>query len=143
KAARGTDGRPYPWGSAALGAFLQGNFADAALAARSPGTPVLAGYKDGFAYTAPVGSFPRGASPYGVLDMAGNASEWCQDAYAADYYRHSPDHDPLGPNTAGSRVVRGGSWLNRHVNLSATRRSRLPEATRSSRVGFRCVIGAP
>jgi sulfatase modifying factor 1 len=141
KAARGTDARPLPWGTAPLGAFLQGNFADETLAARSRGTPFLKGYRDGFAYTSPVGSFPRGASPYGVLDLAGNASEWCQDPYGADYYRHSPDQDPLGPTGGTSKVVRGGSWLNRQANLFATRRSRLPSATRSSRVGFRCVLG--
>ena len=54
---------------------------------------------DGFAETSPVGSFPDGASPYGVLDMSGNVLEWVADWYAADYYQRSPTSNPLGPDS--------------------------------------------
>jgi formylglycine-generating enzyme required for sulfatase activity len=87
KAARGTDGRIYPWG----------NGWDASKAC----------YKQ--SSTCAVGSYPQGASPYGVMDMAGNVWEWCRDWYDANYYANSPDHNPTGPDSGKSRVVRGGS----------------------------------
>jgi formylglycine-generating enzyme required for sulfatase activity len=93
KAARGTDQRRYPWGNA------------------SP-TCIFTNYgcRD---RTDPVGSYPQGVSPYGVHDMAGNAAEWCRDAYAANYYSYSPYRDPQGADIGiyvRTRVVRGGSW---------------------------------
>jgi formylglycine-generating enzyme required for sulfatase activity len=77
KAARGTDGRKYPWGDGFDGSKL--NFS---------------GTADGYQHTMPVGSYPEGASPYGVLDMAKNVWEWCQDWYDGGYYASSPQHDP-------------------------------------------------
>lgn len=89
KAARGTDGRPFPWGSAPPDCTL-GN---------------LAACPDG--YTQPVGSYPAGASAYGALDMAGNAREWVSDWYSATYYGSSPAADPSGPATGTEKVLRG------------------------------------
>lgn len=63
---------------------------------------------DGYAVTAPVGSFKPNA--FGLYDMIGNANEWCQDRYAADYYLSSPEEDPTGALSGESRVMRGGSW---------------------------------
>jgi formylglycine-generating enzyme required for sulfatase activity/triacylglycerol esterase/lipase EstA (alpha/beta hydrolase family) len=91
KAARGGDGRIYPWG----------NTWDASKCVNSTNS------KNG---TKPVGSFPIGASPYGVMDMAGNAWEWCADWYGADYYKKAPAKNPTGPVTGEYRVLRGGSW---------------------------------
>ncbi|MGB8645523.1 MAG: formylglycine-generating enzyme family protein [Anaerolineae bacterium] len=96
KAARGTDGRLYPWG----------NTFDSDLLNRRPA------FKGD---SMPVGSHPGGASPYGALDMLGNVSEWCADRYAADYYKNSPLQNPTGPDVAHEdaehqRVVRGGSF---------------------------------
>jgi formylglycine-generating enzyme required for sulfatase activity len=88
KAARGTDGRLYPWG----------NEYDAKVA---NGTNAVG-------KTAPVGSYPRGASPYGVLDMAGNAWEWVHDWYDTTYYASAPPRNPPGPASGQHRVLRGG-----------------------------------
>ncbi len=90
KAARGRDGRLWPWG----------NEFDETRAN-------LVGDEDGFRYTAPIGSYPRGASPYGALDMAGNAAEWVADFYDGSYYRISPDRRPTGPATGTLRTYRG------------------------------------
>ena len=94
KAARGTDARQYPWGNKWDETRLQ----------CSKRAPSDAGR------TAPVGSFPTGASPYGCLDMAGNVWEWCEDWYGADYYKKSPERNPTGPESGSYRVMRGGSW---------------------------------
>jgi len=94
KAARGTDGRLYPWG----------NEWDPSKCANS----VAKELED----SRPVGSYPAGASPYGVMDMAGNAVEWCADWYDEDetYYAKAPSANPSGPLQGKSRVLRGGSW---------------------------------
>jgi formylglycine-generating enzyme required for sulfatase activity len=93
KAARGADGREYPWG----------NVWDArrCVCSVSPADAES---------TAPVGSVPAGASPYGCLDMAGNVWEWCADWYADTYYEAAPARDPKGPAQGRWRVLRGGSW---------------------------------
>ena len=93
KAARGTDGRVYPWGNDWDAAKCNNS-----VGANHPGK------------TSPVGSFPAGASPYGCLDMAGNVWQWCADWYGADYYTTSPAKNPTGPATGTVRVLRGGSW---------------------------------
>lgn len=89
KAARGTDGRRWPWGDE----FEKGR-------------ANLSGEEDGFKHTAPVGSYEAGASPLGLLDMAGNAAEWVADWYDAGYFEGSPAHDPKGPSTGSQRAYR-------------------------------------
>jgi formylglycine-generating enzyme required for sulfatase activity len=91
KAARGTDGRTYPWGN-------------------EPATCERVSYGGCVGKASPVGSYPTGASPYGALDMAGNVWEWVADWYAEHYYSRSPDHNPQGPDSGGVRGLRGGSW---------------------------------
>lgn len=90
KAARGTDGRLYPWGmdldKGKLAVFI------------------------GEGTLPPVGSAPDGASPYGVLDMAGSAFEWVSDWYSPTYYSVSPHDNPAGPNKGPNHVIRGGWW---------------------------------
>jgi serine/threonine-protein kinase len=132
KAARGTDERMYPWGSAPPERGPRANFRDRSLTMADPdlrGDPVLAlRSNDGFPFLAPVGSFPAGASPCGALDMAGNAAELC-----------SSDHEP------GQVVVRGGSWRTSEMRIVCTsRRPRAPHS-RADDVGFRGVrsIGGP
>ncbi|WP_394794289.1 SUMF1/EgtB/PvdO family nonheme iron enzyme [Armatimonas sp.] len=90
KAARGTDGRAYPWGDS----LDSGKCVNATNSNKQ---------------TAPVGKYPAGASPYGVLDMAGNVREWCGDWWA-DSYSGSAQTDPSGPSTGTNRILRGGSW---------------------------------
>ena len=95
KAARGADGRAYPWGKAWDPSKCNNGGRNST---------------DNFDKTAPVGSFPQGASPYGAMDMAGNVWEWCADRWAKNYYQKSPDRNPAGPSTGKDRVLRGGSW---------------------------------
>jgi iron(II)-dependent oxidoreductase len=88
--------------------------------------------------TAPVGSYPAGASASGCQDMAGNVHEWCRDWYDYDYYSQSPARDPQGSPKIGIRVSRGGGWgagLDRSTRC-ATRGLGSP-TDRINSVGFR------
>ncbi len=124
KAARGDDGRLYPWGN------------DRALCVRAVGD------KCDEPGTKPVGSKPKGASPYGAHDMAGNVWEWVADWYREDTYRTGKTRDPTGPPRGTQRVSRGGGWDVIGFNLqSATRSSAKPHHTADS-LGFRCALGA-
>ena len=98
KAARGTDGRTYSWGNAVPTCALANLFGMGFM------NPPCVGH------LTPVGNYPAGASPYGALDMAGNAWEWVNDWYSASYYRQSPKSNPTGPANGEYRVVRGVSW---------------------------------
>ena len=119
KAARGTDTRRWPWGDQ----FESGD--------------CNCGRKIG--YTTPCGKFPRGASFYGALDMAGNAWEWCADWYSGDYYKHSPQYDPKGPKSGRRKVRRGGSWKSEKYGAVVTKRSGMNRGARLNDLGFRCV----
>lgn len=132
KAARGTDGRLYPWGEAPAdeGGVYRANYKSAKRYD-----------EDGFYHPAPVGSFPKGASPYGCQDMAGNVWEWCSDWFGFEYYRQSPGKNPKGPPTAPGRVVRGGSWRYLMVDLRCTFRFAVFPDVRLNFGGFRCVKG--
>src|SRR5262245_30976232 len=88
KAARGTDGRLYPWGNEFDGTRV--NFCDR----NCPFEWKDAAVDDGFRSTAPVGSYEAGKSPYGAYDMVGNVWEWVADWYDATYYRRSPARNP-------------------------------------------------
>ena len=126
KAARGTDKRMYPWGN-------EPPDAERAVHRRSWG----------FGATDPVGAHPSGASPYGVLDIAGNVWEWCMDWYDKDYYSVSPRRDPKGPTKGIAHVVRGGSWDSRPDVLSCSCRSFGSIGYREGDFGFRCAMNAP
>ena len=93
--------------------------------------------------TAPVGVFVYDVSPFGVLDMAGNVSEWVADRYDAEYYYDSPSRNPTGPSVGSGRVVRGGSFTQGWgVHLqSNTTTARYGSYESSLAVGFRCAIG--
>jgi formylglycine-generating enzyme required for sulfatase activity len=134
KAARGVDGRIYPWGDRFDGSRL--NFCD---------INCIADWKDrraddGYEYTAPVGNYPKGASPYGVLDMSGNVWEWTADWYDPHYYANSPLKNPTGPASGQQRVVRGGSWYYYGTNLRVPNRHRDSPTYRYDNIGFRCVV---
>ncbi|MFO0775103.1 MAG: formylglycine-generating enzyme family protein [Nitrospiraceae bacterium] len=122
KAARGTDGRRFPWGN-------------------EPADATRARYDvewDGTATMRPVGTLPHGDSPYGVKDMAGNAREWVEDWYDAQYYAASPDRNPVGPSKGIVRVIRGGSWHSPVADIASTSRGRGGFALQTHGTGFRC-----
>ena len=131
-AARGTDGRKYPWGNQPPNRHLLNECGDecASYATRKHHETKTALYhgSDGYEETAPVGSFPYGASPFGVLDMAGNVYEWTSSPYC--YY---PSH------TCGSRyrMYRGGGWYTDKTTTAATRNGNLT-TDRTVIVGIRC-----
>lgn len=124
KAARGTDGRRYPWGNQVPTKDL----ANFALGARFSYNQVLQ----------PVGSREDGKSPYGLHHMAGNAYEWVQDWYMSDYYETAPAKNPHGPERGQFKVLRGGSWSDLAKYLLTYSRFKLPPETRNSYTGFRC-----
>ncbi len=125
KAGRGPDGRPYPWGD-------------------TPPSCQLAVYEEvsgqrgcGRNWPAAVASaFDR--SPYGVLHLAGNVSEWVADRFAADYYRVAPLRRPRGPAQGALRTVRGGNWVAQAEQLRLSRRAADPQSERRVTLGFRC-----
>jgi len=125
KAARGTDGRPYPWGS------------------DDPG-PLFANFASGVAFTyakslASVGSYESGKSVYGVYDMVGNVWEWVRDNYDKAYYQAASLKNPAGPENSDYKVIRGGSWSKRPAVARLSGRMYLTPNTRSNSLGLRCV----
>jgi iron(II)-dependent oxidoreductase len=88
----------------------------------------------------PVGSFPQGVSPYGALDMAGNAAEWVNDYFAFDYYTYGPDHNPTGPDQVLDHGLRGGSWASPQTHAQTFFRDSSHSVRPNPRVGFRCAL---
>lgn len=118
KAARGTDERTYPWGENLSCEYAR--------------------YYDCGGQTVEVGNLPKGASPYGALDLAGNVWEWTADWYSGDYYRSQPEWiNPTGPVLGDYRVLRGGSW-DLEVNLRSADRVKYNPDYGDWSVGFRC-----
>jgi formylglycine-generating enzyme required for sulfatase activity len=123
KAARGTDGRIYPWGNEP-----------------PTGIHATAGKEIWSSHSAltPVGALEEGKSPYGIYDMAGNVWEWVVDWYDSDYYKNSPAQNPTGPSTGVSKVVRGGSWGSNAAGLRAAERENHLPSFQGYGTGFRC-----
>lgn len=120
-AARGNDGRRYPWGN------------------WQPSCS-LANYHPCVGYPVQVGSYPAGASPYGVLDMAGNVEEWVLDWYDPDFYTISPGENPAGPVSGTRRGLRDSSWFFNPYPLFSFLRGSSDPVYNSTEIGFRCVI---
>jgi formylglycine-generating enzyme required for sulfatase activity len=127
KAARGTDKRIFPWGD------------------KQPTCTFVVMWDEDFnknegcgrkaAWT--VGSKPLGASPYGIMDMAGNLAEWVSDWYDKSYYASSPSHNPQGPGKGEGHVLRGGGWMSMPYMLHASDRN--PALDKGGyETGFRC-----
>jgi formylglycine-generating enzyme len=140
KAARGPGRRIWPWGSHWLD--RRANHGRAERLGPSGGVPTAADDtldpSDGFAGRAPAGSFPAGASPYGVLDMAGNVWEWTSSYFAREPPHAAARFDPRGPVHASERTVRGGSYRSPPSDLRVTRRMGIHPDERLPGVGFRC-----
>jgi formylglycine-generating enzyme required for sulfatase activity len=132
-AARGTDGRNYPWGNNSPDGSLL-NYGDKNLDAIWANTYTDDGYK----FTAPVGTYLAGASPFGALDLAGNASEWVADLYGYDYYYDSPHSNPTGPASGVLRVTRGGHWSYTDDGVRSTARISASQTYSIDYQGFRC-----
>jgi formylglycine-generating enzyme required for sulfatase activity len=123
KAARGSDGRPFPWGESSP-TLERANYENS-----SP-TP----YESALS---PVGAHAAGKSPYGVDDLAGNASEWVADWYSESFSTDEV-YNPRGPNDGTKKVIRGGGRYDPAFRLSATARQFASPDTRSVDIGFRC-----
>ena len=112
KAARGNDGRLWPWGRK----FDKGFFFFFVN---------IFGQNDNYAHTAPVNYYHSGVSPFGLYNTAGNVWEWCLDWYDENYYRNSPEINPEGPQgPLKMKVLRGGSWVNSIEGVKVVKRAR-------------------
>ncbi len=123
-AARGTDGRIFPWGN------------------ERPDNTLAVFASESFADLRPVDALPAGASPFGILALAGSMWEWTADAYSPTYYQESPAENPTGPEDGSGRVTRGGGWPNNNQadRIRSTNRNWLEADYLSADVGFRCVV---
>ncbi|HEY6084194.1 MAG TPA: SUMF1/EgtB/PvdO family nonheme iron enzyme [Nitrospira sp.] len=123
KAARGTEGRLFPWGDTApdsrLAMFGQHHVHE---------IPIVAA----------VDSNEDGRSPYGIHHLAGNVAEWVQDWFGFDYYAYMPERNPMGPTGGRYKSVRGGSWKSKAIMLRTATRGGSPPDQRSATIGFRC-----
>jgi len=119
KAARGTDGRRYPWGDDWDGSKCNSS-------------------ESGKRIAVDVGSYPEGRSPHGCLDMAGNVWEWCADWDGPGYYKLSPRENPTGSANGSSRLLRGGSWSNSPFYCRSACRFGLDPVNGVTTAGFRC-----
>jgi formylglycine-generating enzyme len=127
KAARGPDGRIYPWGN-------------------DPPTPAHAvfGLKEGGADTvSPIGNRDKGKSLYGVHDLAGNLYEWASDWYDEQFYSKNPAINPRGPAEGVAKVQRGGSYTNTPYRLRSSFRTKGDPTEHDPNVGFRCAQDVP
>lgn len=121
KAARGSDGRIWPWGS------------------DQPPTKDHCNFNRNVGGTTPVNAYPEGASLSGVLDLCGNVWEWTANWYAKEYYSVSPEQCPAGPQSGDYRVVRGGAWFFSESGVRCAFRYSYGPDLRGESVGFRVV----
>ncbi len=138
KAARGTDGRRFPWGEMQpfvdIANYNRGNWVSDAITlvpvtSGVEGMSIRHGLKEG------------GKSPFGLFHMAGNAAEWVADWYERDYYQKSPAKNPKGPEGGDKRVIRGGSWADVPAGLRVTARVSAEPDFQDRTIGVRCAMG--
>ncbi len=130
KAARGTDGRIYPWGND------QPTSVHAVYGLKEGGTEAIS----------VIGDRGKGQSPYGAHDLAGNLYEWVMDWYGEDYYANfatNPAVNPRGPDEGTVKVQRGGSYINSPYRLRSSFRTKDDPAEQDPHVGFRCAQDVP
>lgn len=132
RAARGSGDRTYPWGNELPrdGTCYRASYGSDECCRPNTG--------DGYFFTAPVGSFPLGRSPFGVEDLAGNVWEWVEDWFDPEFYRRSPSTNPVNSTVRDRKVIRGGGWGNNPFGLRSTLRHANPPGMGLSMVGYRC-----
>ncbi|MBE2220430.1 MAG: SUMF1/EgtB/PvdO family nonheme iron enzyme [Anaerolineae bacterium] len=121
-AARGDDGRTYPWGNT------------------PPDEEKAVFASSSYDNLKPVDALPDGQSPFGIYAMAGSLWEWTNDWYEEDYYSISPRNNPTGPETSLNKVIRGGAWPDNNLadRIRSANRSNFTPDFISATVGFRC-----
>jgi formylglycine-generating enzyme required for sulfatase activity len=143
KAARGTDGRRFPWGNEIN--CVRATYYECSVNTKQPDEK-LNGPRCGYSYfcrTVQVDAHASGGSPYGALNMAGNVWEWVNDWYAPDYYSVSPADDPIGPAAGEQRVRRGGGAKSFTSDLRVTARAGGQVGhVFDGQIGFRCALDA-
>ena len=126
KAARGTDGRTYPWGNDPV----TGNRTNYGIEGVT--------FWEGPSTLAKKDQYEFGKSPYGAYEMAGNVWEWVQDWYEEGYYKNSPATNPTGPTEGKERVIRGGSWRDNPDTVRSANRNKHAPDVRRTYIGIRC-----
>jgi formylglycine-generating enzyme required for sulfatase activity/predicted Ser/Thr protein kinase len=139
-AARAGSASSRPWSARADAACASANVADETAAQRFPGWKVHP-CKDGFVYSAPVGSFQPNA--FGLYDTLGNVFEWVQDCWHTDYRGAPADGSAWVDGDCTQRGMRGGSWFTSPALVSISARNRFEDTYRSNSVGFRLVREIP
>ncbi len=134
KAARGIDGRLFPWGQEYAGP-TRANFGRTGLSGPVRDRP------ERLLLYPPIISVDRyenAVSPYGLYQTIGNVSEWVSDWYDQDYYKTAPDRNPKGPDTGSQKAFRGGGWMDSTTTMRAAMRNGTDPKTRINWMGFRC-----
>ena len=138
KAARGVDGRLFPWGNEYAGP-TRANFGRTGLSGPVRDRP------ERLLLYPPIISVDRyenAVSPYGLYQTIGNVAEWVSDWYDQDYYKTAPDRNPKGPETGTQKAFRGGGWMDRTTTMRAAMRNGTDPRTKINWMGFRCARDA-
>jgi len=135
KAARGEDGRIYPWGNQPAGPS-RANFGRGGLSGPVRDRPErLLLYPPIIS----VDKYENAVSPYGVFQMAGNVAEWTADWYDPNYYKTAPNRNPKGPEKGTQKALRGGGWIDSTPSVRPAQRNGTDPNTKMNWLGFRCV----
>jgi len=138
KAARGEDGRIYPWGNQPAG-LSRANFGRTGLSGPVRDRPerlVL------YPPIISVDKYDNAVGPYGTFQMAGNVAEWVADWYDKDYYKTAPDRNPKGPENGTQKSFRGGGWIDSTPSVRGAQRNGTDPSTKMNWMGFRCARDA-
>jgi iron(II)-dependent oxidoreductase len=139
KAARGEDGRIYPWGNQPAG-LSRANFGRTGLSGPVRDRPErLLLYPPIIS----VDKYDNAVSPYGVFQMAGNVAEWTADWYDPNYSRSAPDRNPKGPERGTQKAFRGGGWIDSTPTVRAAQRNGTDPKAKMNWLGFRCARDLP
>ena len=134
KAARGDDGRIYPWGNQMAG-LSRSNFGRTGISGPVRDRPErLLLYPPIIS----VDKYDNAVSPYGLFQMSGNVAEWVADWYDPKYYASAPDRNPKGPENGTQRSFRGGGWIDSTPSVRAAQRNGTDPSTKMNWMGFRC-----